>query len=280
MAGQGVEGVVAIKISVVTASYNSAATIKESLLSVAAQTYPAIEHVIVDGASKDDTLKVVKECSVRGASIVSEADHGIYDAWNKGVRRATGDYIWLLNSDDRIYDPDTIKDAVDFLAAHASPAFVYGKVKGTEKESGYSYIAGRRTDLRDFIYGMRDFCILSTIIRKDVFNKIGYFSTGYRISSDYEWAIKLFKSLPPDEIVFYDRILTDFSVGGVSNLRYKEAYREVAQIVKAHFSLRDFILHKLYMAWRLSLMGILPYARSVGLLAAWRKIKSIANYAG
>jgi len=268
---------VALKISIVTACFNSSATIHESLASVASQTYKNIEHIIVDGASKDDTLNIVKSGAIPGAVIISEPDRGIYDAWNKGIRRATGDYIWLLNSDDQVYDPDTVKDAADFLRAHNNPPFMYGKVRGYEQATGYSYIAGKPTHLGDFVYGMTDFCILSTVVRKDTFQRIGYFNTGYRISSDYDWAINLFKQLPMDDIVFYDRILTNFSVGGVSNQRYRQAYAEVASIVRNQFPYGKYLLHRVYSGWRLGLMSLIPYARAIGLLSAWRSFRRIAK---
>ncbi len=244
---------------------------------MASQTYPHIEHVIIDGASKDDTLDIIARHSIPGAVVVSEPDRGIYDAWNKGIRKATGDYIWLLNSDDRIYDNDTIEKAVGFLVANSSPEFIYGKVKGMESASGYSYISGKPTNLRDFVYGMRNFCILATIIRRDVFSRVGYFNENYRISSDYDWAISAFKKLPQKETIFYDSILTNFSVGGVSNLRYKEAYREVSEIAKVHFSRSDYFRHRAYIAWRLFLMSILPYARSMGVLHIWRTARGLLN---
>lgn len=263
----------ALKISIVTACYNSGATVRESILSVARQNYPEVEHIIVDGASKDDTMEIVVANSIPGASIISEPDHGIYDAWNKGIRRATGDYIWLLNSDDQIFDSDTVKETANYILAHNRPAFLYGKVNGYEASSGYTYVAGKPTELRDFVFGMRDFCILATIIRKDVFERIGYFNTNYHISSDYDWAITLFKSLPGEDILFYDRILTNFSVGGISNRRYREAYAEVAEIVWRHFSVSDYVLHKIFMSWRISLMFLLPYARSAGVLSSWRRLR-------
>lgn len=95
-----------MKISIITATYNSAATVGDTLQSIAGQTYPDIEHIIIDGLSKDNTLEIVKQF-VHPAIISSEKDKGIYDAMNKGIRKATGEVIGILNSDD-FYNGDTI----------------------------------------------------------------------------------------------------------------------------------------------------------------------------
>ncbi|MBN2064172.1 MAG: glycosyltransferase, partial [Sedimentisphaerales bacterium] len=88
------------KISVITPCYNSAATIGDTLQSISAQTYSNIEHIIVDGGSKDNTLEIVRNMARPGSVIISEPDEGIYDAMNKGLRRATGGIVSVLNSDD------------------------------------------------------------------------------------------------------------------------------------------------------------------------------------
>ena len=95
-----------MKVSIITVTFNSARTLHDTLNSVLKQTYMDIEHIIIDGASKDDTLKIVREFS-HISKIISEPDKGIYDAMNKGIQLASGDAIGILNSDD-IYSTDTI----------------------------------------------------------------------------------------------------------------------------------------------------------------------------
>lgn len=89
-----------MKVSIVTVCYNSAATIRDTIESVLAQDYADIEYIIVDGASKDNTLSIVNEYRDRIATVISEPDKGIYDAMNKGILAATGDVVGILNSDD------------------------------------------------------------------------------------------------------------------------------------------------------------------------------------
>ena len=97
-----------MKISIITATYNSAATIKDTLTSVNNQDYPNIEHIIIDGNSSDNTLDIVREYGKKVTTIISEPDKGIYDAMNKGIRVATGDIVGILNSDDFFTSDDII----------------------------------------------------------------------------------------------------------------------------------------------------------------------------
>ena len=104
-----------MKISIITVCYNSAETIDETIKSVQAQTYENIEYIIVDGNSKDKTLELVQQYPDVVTKWVSEPDKGLYDAMNKGIAMATGDYIGILNSDDTFFEPETIQKVVDFL---------------------------------------------------------------------------------------------------------------------------------------------------------------------
>lgn len=262
-----------MKISVVTACFNSARTIGECLRSVAVQSHPHIEHLVIDGGSRDGTAEVVRSVGREGVCFWSESDRGIYDAWNKGIRRSTGDYVLILNSDDRLHDADVVSSVVERVRAHAGPGVVYGKLLAREAESGYTYVDGRPADLRSFLYRM-DFCTLATAIRRDVFDRVGYFDERYRIASDYDWAIRLFKTIPADEIVFFDRIMTDFSVGGVSNREYRKAYAEIDEIIRRHFPFPLYLRHKAYAMGLLAAKAVLPAMRAAGALALWRRIKS------
>ncbi|MDD4781992.1 MAG: glycosyltransferase, partial [Tissierellia bacterium] len=102
-----------MKISIITTTYNSASTIKDTLESVNSQNYSIIEHIIVDGGSKDNTLNLVERYGKSVSTVISEPDKGIYDAMNKGIKAATGDVIGMLNSDDFFTSDDIIETVVD-----------------------------------------------------------------------------------------------------------------------------------------------------------------------
>ena len=181
-----------MKVSVITTCYNREVTIGSAIRSVMAQTYPDIEHIVIDGASTDGTLKAIAECgSTRIAQLVSEKDHGCYEALNKGVRLATGDIVCWLHSDDVYYDNEVVAKVVkcfeetgcDFL--YADGLFV--------SPSNPNWV------IRDWIGGtysnekiVNGWLPLHTtvFVRRDVFERYGYYREDYVISSDTFWLLK------------------------------------------------------------------------------------------
>ena len=101
-----------MKVSIVTCTYNSAATVADTIKSVNSQTYPDIEHIIVDGLSKDNTVDIANTLSTYRQHIICEKDNGIYDAFNKGIKAASGDIVGVLNSDDFFTSPDVVANIV------------------------------------------------------------------------------------------------------------------------------------------------------------------------
>ena len=122
------------RISIITICYNAASTITRTLRSVSAQTYPNIQYLIIDGASKDNTLELVRELAPE-AEIYSERDKGIYDAMNKGLDRATGDYVWYVNAGDALVSPTTVEDLVRATCTGDSlPDVLYGDTRLIDAE--------------------------------------------------------------------------------------------------------------------------------------------------
>ena len=110
-----------MKISIVTPAFNSAGTIRDTLECIRSQVYPAIEHIIVDGVSTDDTLAIVREYA-HVSTVISEPDRGLYDAMNKGVQQATGDIVGILNSDDFYTHPQVLSRVADLLVQTGADA--------------------------------------------------------------------------------------------------------------------------------------------------------------
>src|SRR3569833_1912065 len=113
-----------MKVSIITICYNSGKTLEDTLKSIAGQTYGDIEYIIIDGASKENTLSIINKHRSTVNILISEPDEGIYDAMNKGIKRATGDIIGILNSDDVYFDKDAVKNVVDsFIVTGADAVF-------------------------------------------------------------------------------------------------------------------------------------------------------------
>ena len=183
-----------MKISVITVCYNSAETIERTLKSVRNQSYKNIEHIIVDGASVDETLEVIKS---EGSSIVkflSERDGGIYDAMNKGIRLATGEVVVFLNADDFYKDFNVLARVAAVMQAEELDA-VYGDVEffrpGQQDSVVRRYNSGRFAANRLGWGWMPAHPAL--FVRRVLFERYGMFCTDYRIAGDFEFIARVFK---------------------------------------------------------------------------------------
>lgn len=181
-------------ITLLTASWNSGSTIGDTLRSVAKQSYPAIEHIIIDGASRDDTLAVVKREGKHVARLVSEPDKGIYHAYNKGIDLASHDIIGFINSDDFYANKDVIFDVMSAFnkdpyleAVHAD--LVYVDVNNTNRLIRHwkGRDVSETTIKRGFIPAHP-----TVFLRRSVYDKVGVFNTDYRLAADYEFLLRVF----------------------------------------------------------------------------------------
>jgi len=182
-----------MKISIITVVYNNQAFIADCIRSVQDQTYPQVEHIVIDGGSTDGTQKEIETFKDGLAYYKSEKDEGLYDGLNKGIRQATGDIIGILHSDDLFYDPDTLQKIIKkFQDTNAD--IVYAKGQYVEKIN--SQIVKRIYTARQFrkYYIPFGWIPLHTTIyvRKEVFDKYGLYKTSYRIASDYDISLRWF----------------------------------------------------------------------------------------
>lgn len=185
-----------MKISVVTVTYNSARTLADTMESVLAQTHQDIEHIVVDGASCDGTVDIIRQYEPRyGGRLkwISERDSGLYDAMNKGIEMATGDIVGILNSDD-YYTSNNIVEKVAEAFSDSSTDAVYGDihfVHDGEPDKCVRYYSSRHFHPRWLRFGFMP-AHPSFYCRKEVFDKAGLYKTDYKIGSDYEMMVRLF----------------------------------------------------------------------------------------
>lgn len=180
-----------MKISIITVCYNSAATLEKTILSVAGQSYKNIEYIIVDGNSKDNTLSIIKKHEDKIAKWISEPDKGLYDAMNKGVALATGDFIGILNSDDTFYSDTVIAEVVAFHQKNKLDASVGNIVQ--HKEDGkiirlYSAQYWKPEKLKIGFMPPHP----SIFFKKELFEKHGVYDLGFKIGADYELITRFF----------------------------------------------------------------------------------------
>lgn len=210
-------------ISVVTVCYNSSETIGRTLASLRAQTDQRFESIIIDGGSSDHTKEVVSQFSDVVTHLVSEPDKGIYDAMNKGVALAKGNYIAFLNSDDA-YLEDTIALVIAKIEGE-NPDVVYGNLIKERVFGDEVFTRLEKPELENMEQTMSIFHPAS-FVRKSLFDVHGDFDLRFKLAADYHWFLKVY--LAKATFAYVDAPLAIFSVGGVSNFSC-ESYREAAQ---------------------------------------------------
>jgi len=222
-----------MKVSIITATYNSSAHIVDCVKSVNDQTYQDIEHIIVDGASKDNTLDIVNGIPNRVGRIISEPDKGIYDAMNKGILAATGDVIGILNSDDFFTSDDVIQTVVDSFENNDIDA-LYGDVHFVSPDNltkSVRYYSSSIFKPSLFRFGFMP-AHPSFYMKKECYDKYGLYALDYKIASDYDLLIRfLYK-----EKINYKYIKKDFvtmRTGGVSTENLNSRVTLNKEIVRA-----------------------------------------------
>jgi len=215
-----------VKISVVTVTLNSAATLVATLRSVATQTHADVEHIIIDGDSVDETLALVRRNCRPGARVLSERDLGIYDAMNKGLRLASGDIVGFLNADD-VYQNERV--LADVAAAAADPAVqaVYGDLVYVNKEQPgkvVRYWRSGASSARGLKYGWMP-PHPTLYVRRALLEQLGGFDASLRIAADYDFMLRLLRQ-PGIRLAYVNRVLVRMRLGGASNRSLQLIYRK------------------------------------------------------
>ncbi len=213
-----------MKLSIITATYNSAQTVADTLQSVANQSYKNIEHIIIDGASKDTTLAIIKQYP-HIAKVISEPDKGIYDAMNKGIRLATGDIVLLLNSDDFLANDNVIKDVISIFNTSNVDA-VYGQTlvghfdtKNSAKTKIIRYVKPGQWNENSYLYGWMP-SHSSFFIKKQIYNNLGYFNTSLKSAADYEFMLRVMHK-HKIKSTYLPIVCVHFRLGGMSTKNLK-----------------------------------------------------------
>jgi glycosyltransferase involved in cell wall biosynthesis len=222
----------ALSFSVVTVTRNAAKHILGCLRSVSAQTHPNVEHVVVDAQSQDDTAALVKQHG-RSLKFLSERDDGIYDAMNKGVGLARGDYLIFLGADDRLADDRALADAAAFLIKEGRPDLVYGDLHVREADGTSSVF--RPPSPEDAFAFMVYGCLphQSTLARRELFSgAVGLFDKRYAVHGDYDWFLRAF-ARKDIAIRYMSRTIGSFFGGGTSN-DLERSHKELCEIQNAY----------------------------------------------
>jgi glycosyltransferase involved in cell wall biosynthesis len=210
-----------VKISIITATWNSAATIENAILSVASQGYSNLEHIIVDGNSSDATLPIVFRYEHLIDKLVSEPDHGIYDAMNKGIFLSTGEVIGILNSDDFYANPHVL-EKVSRVFEDKSIDTSYGDliyVDPTNVNRITRYWKASAHHPRSFYQGWMP-PLPTFFVRRSVYDKYGYFNVALGTAADYELTLRLLLKHKVST-TYIPEVLVHMRAGGASNASLK-----------------------------------------------------------
>lgn len=217
------------KVSIITASYNNIDTINDTLSSVLSQSYNNIELIVIDGCSIDGTLQLIKnredevKRKLKSYKLLSEKDEGIADAWNKGLKLATGDIVFFLNSDDWISDK-TIEKGVSFLNTN-NLELVYGICNRVDENKNFIG-SFQKTFIRYRELWNFGFSFTTCFCTKKVYDNIGGFDTNYKIAIDSDFLLKCLKNnvkfIKGSQEVF-------MRMGGVSTKHRSKAHQEYKQ---------------------------------------------------
>lgn len=234
-------------LSVITIVYNNVRDIERTMLSVLNQSYPYIEYLVIDGASTDGTKEVVERYRDKLACYLSEPDKGIYDAMNKGLALATGDYVLFMNSGDELYDKETVATV---FASAADADIYYGETEmyndQWESLGQRRHKAPERFSWKSFKYGM-------SVSHQAIYIKRAItapYDLQYKYSADIDWIIKAAKKA--NKIVNTRRYVAKYLIGGISKKKHQDSLKERFHIFSKYYGFIPNLLNHVIIAFRLA----------------------------
>lgn len=235
--------------SIITVTYNAAQWIEKTIQNVLGQTYDNIEFIVIDGKSTDGTIDIIKRYASKISFWISDPDRGLYDAMNKGLKKATGDYVWFINAGDKIYDKDTIRTIVETLEQkNISPDIIYGETAIYNKNDQFIGMrrlrAPEKLTWKSFKKGML-VSHQSFIARRAI---APLYNPEYRFSSDFDWCVKCMK----EARVIYNShsILSQYLDGGISTANRGPSLKERYRIMCIHYGMPQTLAWHIWFAIR------------------------------
>lgn len=237
------------KFSIITVTYNARTVLEDTLQSVIAQTYHNLEYILIDGASTDGTLDLARRYAHRITHLVSEPDRGLYDAMNKGLALATGDYVCFLNAGDTLREDDTLQQMVHSLKADAPlPDVLYGQTALVNSER--HFLRMRRLSAPE-VLTWKSFRRGMLVCHQAFFAKRALavpYDLQYRFSADFDWCIRIMKQAR----TLHNTHLTliDYLDEGMTTRNRKASLRERFRIMVKHYGWASTVAHHAWFVLR------------------------------
>lgn len=239
------------KFSIITVTFNASAVIEPTLQSIACQNYKNYECLLIDGASDDDTVAKALASGIEFAHVVCECDKGLYDAMNKGITLAKGDYLCFLNAGDAFFAPDTLEQVVAALQQEGGdelPGVVYGETAEVDATRRFVRMrrlkAPERLTWRSFRRGMV-VCHQAFFARRDI---APFYNLEYRFSSDVDWCIRVMKRAK--KLVNTHTVIINYLQNGLSLQNHRASLVERFKIMCSHYGLFSTLLWHLWFVAR------------------------------
>jgi glycosyltransferase involved in cell wall biosynthesis len=238
--------------SIITVTYHAESVLEETILSVVSQTYHNIEYIIIDGASKDRTLSIVNKYRDKIQAVVSEPDKGLYDAMNKGLKMAKGEYVCFLNAGDTFHEDDTLQLIVHQLnKSNVLPDVIYGETALVDAQRHFVRMRRLQTpdtlNWKSFRQGML-VCHQAFIAKRALAET---YDLNYRFSADFDWCIRVMKKA---SLLHNTRLtLIDYLDEGMTTKNRKASLKERFRIMAKHYGYISTVLHHIWFVLRLLL---------------------------
>ena len=246
-----------IYFTIITCTYDASKYIDRTLASVQEQSYPHIEHFIIDGVSKDDTVKKAQTYAYDSrypVIVKSEPDKGLYDAMNKGIQLAKGNYIIFLNAGDVFYEEDTLTNIAEQLKGKPLPGVIYGDTDIVDEEGNFirkrRLAPPERLSWKSFKQGML-VCHQSFYARTDISKQVPY-NLRYRYSADVDWCIRIMKEAEKQGLELWNthKTLCSYLEGGMTEKSHRASLKERFMVMSDHYGMLTTIIQHLWFVVR------------------------------
>ena len=246
-----------IYFTIITCTYDASKYIDRTLESVQGQSYPHIEHFIIDGVSKDDTVKKAQTYAYDSrypVIVKSEPDNGLYDAMNKGIQLAKGNYIIFLNAGDVFYEEDTLTNIAEQLKGKTLPGVIYGDTDIVDEKGNFirkrRLAPPERLTWKSFKQGML-VCHQSFYARTDIAKQVAY-NLSYKYSADVDWCIRIMKEAENQGLELWNthKTLCSYLEGGMTEKSHRASLKERFMVMSDHYGMLTTILQHLWFVVR------------------------------
>lgn len=232
-----------MKISVITVCFNAEETIEETILSTKNQTYKNVEHIIIDGCSTDNTINIINNYKDNVVHFISEPDNGVYDAMNKGIKYATGDFIIFLNANDTFFDENVLDNVVKKLEQNPKAKILFGDIMNVTKDKGASLPKAYNNVKNIFFFIHENICHQCVFYHRSLFNELGDYSNDFKVYADWDFNVKCLVQ-NKKSVVYLPIKIANFQLGGISsnNSVQKIMKQERKAIINKYYKKFKFII--------------------------------------